>query len=118
MPSHMHWVFRPLDEWVKNLGQDANERTPRERIMHSLKRFTARECNKLLGRTGTFWQAESYDHCVFDIDELERILDYVEFNPVKAKLVDLPGHWRLSFAKNRQHLRIHRGKALAPLGGF
>jgi type I restriction enzyme R subunit len=86
MPSHFHWVFRPRDEWVRGLGLAADKRKPRERIMHSLNRFTARECNKLLSASGTFWQDESYDHCVRDEDELERIVDYVELNPVRAEL--------------------------------
>ena len=37
------------------------------RLMKSLKGYTAREANRLLGRTGEpFWQRESYDHWVRD----------------------------------------------------
>jgi putative transposase len=33
------------------------------RLLQSFKGATAREANRILGRTGeTFWQAESYDH--------------------------------------------------------
>jgi REP-associated tyrosine transposase len=36
-----------------------------DRLLKSLKGATAREANRLLGRTGEpFWQKESYDHCV------------------------------------------------------
>ena len=56
--------------------------------MHSLKSFTGNECNRLLGRGSAFWQDESYDHWVRDDDELHRIIDYVESNPVKAGLVN------------------------------
>ena len=86
MPSHFHWVFRPLVRWVESLGADADTRTPRERIMHSVKRFAANQCNQFLGQTGRFWQGESYDHWVRDEDELERIIDYVELNPVKGRI--------------------------------
>ena len=41
---------------VGNLPHDKRAlRTPRERIMHSIKRHSARECNKLLGTQGPFW---------------------------------------------------------------
>ncbi len=30
MPSHFHWVFRPLESWVKDLELHDAERTPRE----------------------------------------------------------------------------------------
>ena len=58
------------------------------RLLQSLKGVTAREANRLLGRTGeSFWQRESYDHWVRDTQELERIVAYIENNPVKAGLV-------------------------------
>jgi type I restriction enzyme R subunit len=95
MPSHFHWVFRPLEAWTATLDKG---RAPREAIMHSLKRYTARECNILLGRQGRFWQEESYDHCVCDFDELERIIAYIEGNPVRARLVDRPEQWLFSSA--------------------
>jgi len=58
------------------------------RLLQSLKGFTAREANRVLGRTGEpFWQAESYDHWVRDENEYGRIAAYIENNPVKAGLV-------------------------------
>jgi putative transposase len=58
------------------------------RLLQSLKGATAREANRILGRTGeTFWQAESYDHWVRDDKEWYRIATYIENNPVKAGLV-------------------------------
>jgi putative transposase len=57
------------------------------RLMQSLKGVTAREANRALGRTGeTFW-AESYDHWVKDEQEREKIVRYIENNPVTAGLV-------------------------------
>jgi hypothetical protein len=45
------------------------------KVMKSLKGYTAREANRLLGRTGTpFWQKESYDHWVRDEEEWGRII--------------------------------------------
>jgi putative DNA methylase len=69
-------------------GEIADVGSPLSTIMHSLKSYTAHEANKLLARTGSFWQHESYDHWVRDEDELERIVAYINANPVKAGLID------------------------------
>ncbi len=59
-------------------------KVPPPKLLRSLKSYTGREANKLLGRTGEpFWQKESYDHWVRDDDELRRIRVYIEQNPVK-----------------------------------
>ena len=77
---------------------------PPSQLLKSLKGFTARQANRLLGRTGEpFWQKESYDHGVRSEIEWNRIAGYIEENPVKAGLVtraeDYPwssanGQWR------------------------
>jgi len=107
MPSHIHWLFHPTEAWVASLL--AGPPTPPERIMQSLKRWTARRCNQLLGKGGTFWQQESYDHWVRDVDELERIILYIEANPVKAGLVDSPEKWLYSSAAVRHRLGLKLG---------
>jgi len=99
MPSHMHWVFRPRDEWITAANLDG--RTAREAICHSVKRHSALECNRILRLKGTFWQDESYDHWIRDIDELMRCIEYVENNPVKAGLVKQAADWRFSSAFDR-----------------
>jgi putative transposase len=80
MPNHIHIVFTPLKESNRKYYSLS-------KIMHSFKRRTAHEANLILGRTGTFWQHENYDHFVRDNAELERIVKYVLYNPVKANLV-------------------------------
>jgi len=112
MPSHFHCVFQPLPDWVASLGESANERPPRERVMHSVKLHSARRCNRLLGQKGTFWQDESYDHCVDDVDELQRIIDYVELNPVKAGLCESREAWRFSSAWYRNEHGIEPGRPI------
>ncbi|MBI1914271.1 MAG: hypothetical protein HYS12_05975 [Planctomycetes bacterium] len=102
MPSHMHWVFRPRDDWLVSLGEEVKKRPPRERIMHTLKLRTSLECNKARGKQGTFWQDESYDHCPRDKEELGRIVEYVEMNPVKAGLVATAEEWPYSSARQRK----------------
>ena len=93
MPNHCHLL-------IDTAGGDspADSRTSRERIVHSIKRHAARECNRRLGRTGPFWQTESYDRVVRNDDERQRIARYIEWNPVKAGLCDVPASWRFSSA--------------------
>ena len=112
MPSHIHWVFQPMESWVSQLGPQITVRSPRERIIHSINRHTAAECNKLLGLSGTFWQHESYDHWIRDAEEMERIIRYVEGNPVKAGLVDLPEQWPYSSAWDRKRTGMELGVPL------
>lgn len=87
MANHVHLLVSP--------------RVPVSRLMQSLKRFTAREGNRLLGRTGQpFWQDESFDRLVRDEAERERILRYIERNPVNAGLVASPEDFPWSSASN------------------
>lgn len=48
-----------------------------------------------------FWQDDSYDHVVRDDQELLRIVEYVEQNPVKAGLALRAEAWRWSSAADR-----------------
>jgi type I restriction enzyme R subunit len=112
MPNHVHWVFQPLEQWVNGLRPGKRLRTPRERIVHTVNRFTAFRCNQVLGRQGDFWQRESYDHWVRGPDELERILLYVEGNPVKAGLVQSPHEWPYSSARERHRRGAVLGQPL------
>jgi putative transposase len=69
------------------------------RLLQSVKGFSAREANRLLGRTGEpFWHAESYDHSIRDEPELERVRRYIEDNPVRAGLVLRAEDYRWSSA--------------------
>lgn len=76
MSNHVHLVLKTLE----------GSRTLSE-IMHSIKRFTARESNKILGKTGPFWQDESYDRYIRNEIEFRNTVNYVLNNPVKARLV-------------------------------
>ena len=87
--------------------------SPLARIMHSLKGYTAGEANKVLKRSGQLWQHESYDHWVRDDEELERIVDYIAHNPVKAKLVEEPHQWFFSSTHDRF---LHDGSKSGWLG--
>jgi REP element-mobilizing transposase RayT len=78
MPNHVHVVFGVLPS--HELAE----------IVHSWKSFTAQQANRLLGRTGEFWQREYYDHLVRDSAELKRVISYVVENPRKSGLNNWP----------------------------
>jgi REP-associated tyrosine transposase len=92
MPNHAHLVCRPLEK-LSGIYFGLTE------ILHSLKRHTARESNKILQRRGPFWQDESYDHFIRNDVEMERIIKYVLYNPVKANLVKEQTDWKWSYSK-------------------
>jgi REP element-mobilizing transposase RayT len=92
MPSHVHWVFTPLQR------THSNGVWPRSQILASFKRHTARACNRLLGRQGDFWQSESYDRVVRNGEELARTVGYIERNPVRAGLCREIHEYRFSSA--------------------
>ena len=83
MPNHVHMLVTP--------------HVPVSKCMQSLKRFTAREANRILGLTGQpFWQDESYDRLVRDEREFKKIIRYVETNPVTAGLAKDPAEYQWS----------------------
>ncbi|MDD4309402.1 MAG: transposase [Candidatus Cloacimonetes bacterium] len=98
MSNHVHLLLTPLvdvDKEKQAIGD----------ISHSLKRFTAREINKLLGKDGSLWANESYDHLVRNEKEYVRIGWYIINNPVKAGLVDDWKQWKFTWLEDdlRQH---------------
>jgi REP element-mobilizing transposase RayT len=70
-----------------------------QKITKSIKSFSARQANAILGRTGQpFWKEESYDRWVRGPKEMGKIVQYIEQNPVTAGLVERPEDWRWSSA--------------------
>ncbi len=85
MPNHVHVILKPRMELSA--------------ILRWLKGRTGRMANRLLGRTGTaFWQDESFDHWVRSNHELQRLIEYVENNPVQAGLAPVATEWPWSSA--------------------
>lgn len=85
MPNHAHTVVQPLGA-ATNTGGTPVPRSQLPDILHSWKSFTAKEANKVLGRTGDFWQPESYDHLIRDEADFIHQVRYVLENPEKAGL--------------------------------
>jgi len=110
MPNHVHVLLQPFQidaaaghHLQATSDEIADSSGPLASIMHSLKSYTANKANEVLGRHRAFWQHESYDHWVRDLDELDRIVEYIRFNPVRARLCERPIDWRFSSAFDRFH---------------
>ena len=88
MPNHVHLV---VEVW----------QTPLVQLLHSWKRHTAVAANRLLGRSGRFWQREYWDTLVRDEEHSGRARRYVEDNPLKAKFVRDLAEWPWSSAHGR-----------------
>lgn len=87
MPNHVHVVLWPMPNHTLSS------------IVQSWKRFTARQANKILNRSGqAFWQPESFDHWIRNDAEHARCCRYVVCNPVKARLCATPEEWKWSSA--------------------
>jgi len=107
MPNHVHVVFSLVERAGCSLRADNTDSMVDKKqtdsslykIMQSLKWYTAKECNKILNRTGQFWQHESYDHVIRNEEELNRIVEYVLNNPVKAGLVETCEDWKWNYCK-------------------
>jgi len=110
MSNHCHALLKPKPIDPSNLQSDP---IAFAEITKRIKGYTAREANKILGRTGlTFWQDESFDHWIRNQQEFDRVMAYIENNPVKAGLVTRPEDFEWSSASER----IRRGwDSLKPL---
>jgi len=74
MPNHVHVIVRPLPPHT--LAD----------ILHSWKSYSAHKINTMLGRSGTLWQKEYYDHLIRDENAYANACEYVCVNPTKAGL--------------------------------
>lgn len=88
MSNHVHVLFKPI--W------DLKE------VTQGIKGYSAHEINGIQNARGrVFWQYESYDYWVRDDAEFQRIIDYIENNPVAAGLCKKPEDWPWSSARFR-----------------
>ena len=75
MPSHVHLLIEMLRKGLKE-------------CLESFKERTGREAAKILDRHGhRFWQTEWFDRWVRTREEEVSITEYIQQNPVMAKLV-------------------------------
>jgi len=82
MPNHVHIILQPL---FKELSD----------ILKSWKTYTANKANRILKRSGAFWQREYFDRIARDQEDLERMAEYVWQNPENAGLKNWQWRWRI-----------------------
>jgi len=80
MANHVHLV---VDVWDMPLAK----------LLNLWKGRSARAANKILHRTGHFWEREYFDTLIRDASHLTRAIRYTENNPVKAGLAREPKDW-------------------------
>lgn len=85
MPNHVHVLFELWD-------------MPMGKLLKAWKGTSANAANRVLGRTGTFWQEEYWDRYMRDEEHFRKAKHYIEWNPVKAHLVKEPEAWRFGSA--------------------
>ena len=79
MPNHVHAFFTPRPTEAL------------DRILHSWKSYTSTQANRILERTGSpFWDHESYDRLIRNVDEFANVRRYIVSNPAKARLRSWP----------------------------
>ena len=89
MPNHVHSLIEMVEGY--SLGG----------ILHSWKSYTAKQANRILGRSGQYWDEDYYDRYIRDDDHLRIAIGYIEQNPVKARLVTDATQWKYSSARRR-----------------
>lgn len=94
MSNHVHLLLRP--------------HKPVREVTRAIKSTSARLANQILNRIGEpFWQVESFDHWVRNAAEFDKIVRYIEMNPVSAGLAERPEDWFWSSA-NATFLKADR----------
>ena len=89
MPNHVHVLAETLAG--HRLGD----------FIHSWKSFTAKDINRVMGRTGPLWQAEYFDRYIRDADHFRDAIRYIEQNPVEAGLVARAEDWAFGSARRK-----------------
>jgi REP element-mobilizing transposase RayT len=80
MPDHVHAIVTPPDIAL-------------EEMIGLIKGRSARDVNLLLGRAGSLWQSESFDHELRRAESLEQKIEYVRQNPVRRGLCATPDEY-------------------------
>lgn len=93
MPNHVHLLMRPS--------------VALSRVTMAIKRQSSTLINARMGTVGrALWQDESFDHFPRDAAAFNRIIQYIERNPVVAGLCVRPKDWRFSSAAMRDQWKL------------
>ena len=92
MPNHVHVLVHVWD-W------------PLAKMLQNWKSITAVKANRILGRSGAFWQREYWDTFMRSEEQEKTAIRYTEGNPVKARLCRASEDWPFSTARFRDKYR-------------
>ncbi|OHE70298.1 MAG: hypothetical protein A2Z99_19800 [Treponema sp. GWB1_62_6] len=81
MGNHVHFIIKPHES--ANLS----------RIMQWIKGVFAMTYNRIHQITGSFWGGRFYSRVLADLSDLFHTFGYIDMNPVRANLVNLPKEW-------------------------
>ena len=101
MKNHIHLLMRNEDGRTQALLED----------LARFKNYTAREANKVLGRSGSFWAREDFDHWIRTREKFEGTVRYIANNPVKAGLVSTWRDWKWCVVDESVRFCLGGGKA-------
>lgn len=104
MPNHFHVVFDTgLQVHGKDIDFVGEDYVQLHDIMRKIKGASANFSNKVLNRSGAFWQEESWDRWMRDEKDLNNCIDYTLMNPVKGGLVRDWCDWEHTFYAFQNH---------------
>ncbi len=86
MPNHVHALVTPAPSVTLSA------------LLHTWKSFSAKQANRVLGRSGAFWMQEYFDRYIRDERHFVRVVEYIHNNPVAAGLCASPADWPYSSA--------------------
>lgn len=89
MPNHVHALLK------------VGNTTPLSKIIQNWKSISAMAANKMLKRSGDFWQQDYWDTFMRNEEQTRKAIRYIEHNPVKAKLCRAVEDWPFSSARFR-----------------
>lgn len=92
MPNHLHLILTPA------------ENVSLEKAVQLIKGGSSYEIHRARGNKMQIWQSGFHESRVVSWEDLKRKAEYVRFNPVAAKLVDLPNDWTYGSASDKYKL--------------
>ncbi len=90
MSNHVHLVVRALKKEDGTFYRV-------DQIVQSIKKYSSKQINEYLGRSGQIWDNFYFDRIIRDEENFDNVINYVLNNPVKAGLVDSAAKWRDSY---------------------
>jgi len=89
MPNHLHLILTPAPG------------VSLEKAMQLIKGGSSHEIHRIRGNKMEIWQAGFHESSVTSWSEYQKKRDYVQYNPVAAKLTDKPAAWPYGSASGK-----------------